>query len=206
MTSSRRLVIRSAVADAGHREPLRAPITAGLDTVQTGGRRRRSFRVLLAAAFGVIALLASGGAALLAQQEAVAALRDDAAADLTEAARGLAEILDRRGLERALDEADGLRLLDVGAIERVLHAHPDRRGARRLAALLGDARLGDTLTRSELEERVLALCDCRGLPRPLVNARVAGLEVDFHWPSARLVVEADSRRHHLTAAMRSARA
>jgi hypothetical protein len=112
----------------------------------------------------------------------------------------LAEVLPRRALERALDEADGLRLLDVGAIARVLDAHPYRAGTARLRSLLADVRIGEALTRSELEERVLALCDRRGLPRPAVNARVAGLEVDFLWPAARLVVEADSRRHHLTAA------
>jgi very-short-patch-repair endonuclease len=31
-----------------------------------------------------------------------------------------------------------------------------------------------------------------------VNAIVAGLEVDFLWPEAGLVVEADSKRHHHT--------
>ena len=35
---------------------------------------------------------------------------------------------------------------------------------------------------------------------PRVNALVEGLEVDFSWVRARLVVEADSRRHHDTAA------
>jgi very-short-patch-repair endonuclease len=112
----------------------------------------------------------------------------------------LAEVLPRRPLERALAEAENLRLFDLAAIDRVLAAHPHRHGAARLRALLGDAGLGEDLTRSELEERVLALCDRHGIPRPRVNDRVAGLEVDFHWPAARLVVEADSRRHHLTAA------
>ena len=51
-------------------------------------------------------------------------------------------------------------------------------------------------TRSPLEDAFLALCD--GLPRPLVNARVEGLEVDFHWPHARLVVETDGHEHHGT--------
>ena len=112
----------------------------------------------------------------------------------------LAEVVPRRGLERAVDEADGLRLFDLRAVERVLAAHPHRPGARRLGRLLAEAGLGDALTRSELEERVLAICDRYGVPRPAVNARVAGLEVDFYWPEARLVVEADSRRHHHTAA------
>ena len=112
----------------------------------------------------------------------------------------VAEVLPRRALERVVAEAEHQRLFDLAAIERVLDAHPHRHGAGRLASLLADAGVGDELTRSELDERVLEICDRHGFPRPLVNARVAGLEVDFYWPSARLVVEADSRRYHLTAA------
>ena len=94
--------------------------------------------------------------------------------------------------------AEGLRLFDLVAVERVMEAHPARAGSIRLARLLASQDLGDGLTRSELEERVLALCARMGVPRPLVNAVVAGLEVDFYWPASGLVVEADSRRHHLS--------
>jgi predicted transcriptional regulator of viral defense system len=111
----------------------------------------------------------------------------------------LAEVVPRRSLARAVAEAEQLRLFDLAAIERVVAVHAHRHGAARLRALLSDAGIGDGLTRSELEERVLAICDRHRLPRPLVNARVAGLEVDFYWPVAGLVVEADSRRYHLTA-------
>jgi hypothetical protein len=51
-------------------------------------------------------------------------------------------------------------------------------------------------TRSDLELLFLALCDDHGLPRPLVNQRVAGRLVDFHWPEQRLVVETDSWEYH----------
>jgi very-short-patch-repair endonuclease len=110
----------------------------------------------------------------------------------------LAEIVGTHDLERAVARADGLRLFDLTAVERVMEAHPARAGSRRLARLLASQALGDGLTRSELEERVLALCARMGVQRPLVNAMVAGLEVDFYWPASGLVVEADSRRHHLT--------
>ena len=43
---------------------------------------------------------------------------------------------------------------------------------------------------------MLAICDDHGLERPLVNAWVEGLEVDFYWPAMRLIVEADSYRYH----------
>ena len=35
-----------------------------------------------------------------------------------------------------------------------------------------------------------------GLPEPRVNCRVAGLEVDIHWPQWHLVVELDGRAYH----------
>ena len=40
------------------------------------------------------------------------------------------------------------------------------------------------------------LCDGNGLPRPLENCVVEGKVRDFHWPHARLVVEADSYAWH----------
>ena len=45
-----------------------------------------------------------------------------------------------------------------------------------------------------MEERFLALCGDHGLPRPYVNTRVEGEEVDFAWPHARLIVEVDGYR------------
>jgi hypothetical protein len=51
-------------------------------------------------------------------------------------------------------------------------------------------------TRSDLELLFLGLCDRHGLPRPLVNRRVHGNRVDFHWPDHRLVVETDSWEYH----------
>lgn len=55
---------------------------------------------------------------------------------------------------------------------------------------------GSTRTRSELEERFLALCTAHHLPRPCVNAVIEGYEVDFLWPAAGLVVETDGYAAH----------
>ena len=55
-------------------------------------------------------------------------------------------------------------------------------------------------TRSELERRFLALCRTVGLPKPQTNAFTDTCEVDFTWPDRRLMVEADSLRHHGTRA------
>ena len=55
----------------------------------------------------------------------------------------------------------------------VLTRGPGRHGAATLHDLLADHHPGDTITRSELEERFLALCAAAGLPRPRVNAWIA---------------------------------
>jgi very-short-patch-repair endonuclease len=46
--------------------------------------------------------------------------------------------------------------------------------------------------------QLLELVREAGLPLPVVNARIAGYEVDFHWPAARLIVETDGRETHDT--------
>jgi very-short-patch-repair endonuclease len=98
-------------------------------------------------------------------------------------------------LERACHRAAHLRLLDASAVP------PGRRGARGLRIAMQSLAAQDPqLSRSDLEEAFLAIVARAGLPPPRVNARVHGLEVDFHWPAARLAVEADSRRYHLTPA------
>ena len=51
-------------------------------------------------------------------------------------------------------------------------------------------------TRSQLEERFLALCRATGLPQPHVNAHAAGFEVDFLYTAHRLAVETDGWRYH----------
>jgi hypothetical protein len=107
----------------------------------------------------------------------------------------LADVLPRRTLERALDEAAYLRL-DLEALE----PRPGRRGAGRLAAVLARHTVGSTRTRGELEERMLALCRGAGLPAPEVNGDVMGYEIDFVWREARLVVETDGWEAHGTRA------
>lgn len=134
-------------------------------------------------------------------------LRDLKASDLTTQPDGLrlttptrtlidlAAILTRHRLERVCHRAEMLRLLDTTA----LGATRSRPGAANLrAALTTLAGHDPDITRSDLEERFLALVAHAGLPRPRVNARVNGYEVDFWWPEHRLVVEVDGAGAHLT--------
>jgi very-short-patch-repair endonuclease len=52
------------------------------------------------------------------------------------------------------------------------------------------------LTRSELENRFLAIIRGRGIPEPSCNVIVDGFCVDYCWPGQRLVVELDSLEFH----------
>jgi len=103
----------------------------------------------------------------------------------------LADHLNRRELERALDEAHYLRL-DLSSLQ----PFPGRRGVGTLAEVLADHAPGTTRTKSEFEELVLALCANHDLPMPLVNQVIEGFEVDFAWPQARLIAEADGWSAH----------
>jgi predicted transcriptional regulator of viral defense system len=110
----------------------------------------------------------------------------------------LATTLPPRGLQRALDEAAVSGRLDLTLLDAVIARHGGHHRAAKLRAALDAHRPGTTLTRSALEERFLALCHRHDLPRPTVNAGVAGLEVDFLFAPARLVVETDGWRFHGT--------
>jgi hypothetical protein len=110
----------------------------------------------------------------------------------------LAAVLAAHQLERACHRAEVLRLLDASDVHRRLEGGRCR-GARNLrAALASLAASPPDITRSELEERFLALVAGAGLPRPEVNAVVCGHEVDFLWRRQRLVVETDGAAAHLT--------
>jgi Protein of unknown function (DUF559) len=109
----------------------------------------------------------------------------------------LAATLNPRAIERRLDQAETLRLTDVPtlvALAKDVTGHP---GSPKLLQTLRRHEPGATLTRSELEERFLALCRAAGIPAPLCNHTVAGGDtVDFVFAHQRLLVETDSWRWH----------
>jgi very-short-patch-repair endonuclease len=101
----------------------------------------------------------------------------------------LARILKGRPLEQALDLAEQRQLVDFADLRQ-------RSIPTSLQAVLSLYTAGSTVTRSEMEERFLALCDDYELPRPNVNTRIEGKEVDFAWWDARLIVEVDGYAYH----------
>ena len=109
----------------------------------------------------------------------------------------LAAILTPRALERALDEAEVKQLYDRTSLDALARAHAGERGARALTQAL-DEDGEPTLTDSELEELMLALCHEHHLEQPTPQAWVAGLRVDFLFAASRLVVETDGYRYHRT--------
>jgi very-short-patch-repair endonuclease len=107
----------------------------------------------------------------------------------------MADLLDQRGLDRALDEALVQRVTSRTVLERTVRGATGRRGASRLAAALARHTIPQ-VTRSVAEKRLHNLIRAAGLPEPEVNARIAGYEVDFLWRRQRLVVEVDGYKFH----------
>ena len=109
----------------------------------------------------------------------------------------LAECVTDRELERAVHEAITRRLVNARRLRAELDQYRGRRGISRLKQLL-DNDGPSTLTRSEAEERFLALVRSAGLPAPEVNVLVQGHRVDFLWRDQGLVVEVDGFQFHST--------
>ena len=114
----------------------------------------------------------------------------------------LAEVVDERAVERAVDQAEVLRKFDLRAVEEVLSRAAGRRGAAVLKLVLANYD-GPTLTRRQLEERFFALCRAASLPRPEVNEWITlgdgiAYEVDFLWRAERVAVETDGWGSHGT--------
>jgi very-short-patch-repair endonuclease len=113
----------------------------------------------------------------------------------------LASELGAHRLERAVNEADRLDLVDPETLLRALDDYPSRRGVGRLRALLGERVF--RLTDSELERRFLRLVRRARLPLPQTGTRLNGFVVDFYWPRFGLVVETDGLRYHRTPAQQA---
>jgi very-short-patch-repair endonuclease len=110
----------------------------------------------------------------------------------------LALRLDRRGIERAINEADKYDLVHPPQLRKALDQRQGEPGAARLRDILD--RRTFRLTKEELERRFLPLAHKAGLPVPLTGQWINDFEVDFYWPDLGLVVETDGLRYHRTPA------
>ncbi len=108
---------------------------------------------------------------------------------------GLAQLLRPSDVERAMENAERRRILDMRAVAAVIERNSGRRGVAVLRAITLAAREPDDVRR-ELERLFAELCRRWKLPRPLFNETVAGYEVDVLWPRAKLIIELDSWEFH----------
>lgn len=97
--------------------------------------------------------------------------------------------------EQALDRARNDREIPTPNFDPLRARYPARAGWPALRALL-DIGPEAGFSRSRAERLLLRLIRDAGFPEPLRNKTASGYEVDFHWPSHRLVVEFDSWEHH----------
>ena len=104
-------------------------------------------------------------------------------------------------LERAVNEADRLDLVDPEKLRAALDRFGGRKGVGILRRTLD--RRTFTLTDSDLERRFLPIARQAGLSQPQTRRRVNGFRVDFYWPDLGLVVETDGLRYHRTPAQQA---
>jgi very-short-patch-repair endonuclease len=99
-------------------------------------------------------------------------------------------------LERAVNEADKLDLVDPETLRDALHGHAGQPGVKKLATLLD--RHTFRLSDSDLEVLFRPLALAARLPAPLTKQWILDYEVDFHFPDQALIVETDGLRYHRT--------
>ena len=113
----------------------------------------------------------------------------------------LAAVVNRRQVDRAVREAEFLRIFDRRAVEVLLARHPRRRGNAVLRAQLDDG-VDLRVTRSELEREFISFLTGAVLPQPETNValELSGgyIEVDCLWREQRVALELDSRQAHGT--------
>jgi very-short-patch-repair endonuclease len=110
----------------------------------------------------------------------------------------LAAIVPYHHLERAATEAEIRRLGSPTSLADLVARYPTRKGTAAIRRLLAARDIGRNITKRELELRFLAFLDTHGPPRPRVNTKVDGREVDGLWPDQRLAVELDGFATHGT--------
>jgi hypothetical protein len=100
-----------------------------------------------------------------------------------------------RRLQRAVERAERLGILDLFEVDAMLDRNRGRTGAPALRGALSIYR-DPAFTRSRPELVLLDALRKGGVPRPLVNSFVAGFEIDAFWEKERFAVEVDGWEWH----------
>ena len=107
----------------------------------------------------------------------------------------LSDVLSAHQLANVIHEAAFRKLFDERAARAAMTRANGRHNLHVLEKALELNVAGSAGTRSDLEDRFLALTSRSGLPEPLVNTQIENLEVDFHWPEQNLIIEVDGPGH-----------
>ena len=99
-------------------------------------------------------------------------------------------------VERAINEADKLDVIDADSLRKALDERSGEPGVRPLRENLDEHTFW--LSDDELERLFRPLAAAAGLPVPVTKVMVDKFEVDFFWPELGLVVETDGWRYHRT--------
>jgi hypothetical protein len=116
----------------------------------------------------------------------------------------LAAVVNEPQLNRALNQAEVLEVLDIRALHAQLERNGRHPGAPKLREALTEHYPAQAPTESELEAGFVTLCRAAGLPQPERQVYVApddgepAMRVDFLWREARLVLETDGGKYHRT--------
>jgi hypothetical protein len=116
----------------------------------------------------------------------------------------IADVLTRRGVERAFDQMEINQGFDLLAIHDQLTRNPTRPGVKVIRAVLAEHYIGRTPTWNEFEEAMFAISRSASLPDPELNQWLLlhdggpPIKADFMWRAQRVVVETDGYRFHGT--------
>lgn len=103
-------------------------------------------------------------------------------------------------LERLLERAEELELLDLAVLEDLLGRAGGHRGRGRLRRALAVYQPDPTFTRSRFERLFRRRVKAFGIAAPAMNFNAEGYELDAYWPDLRFAVELDLFETHGTRA------
>jgi hypothetical protein len=114
----------------------------------------------------------------------------------------LTDILIAEELTNVIHEAAFRGMLHLGATQRAMTRANGCHNLHVLDEAIDLYLNGSAGLKSLGEKAFLALVQAAAIAKPLVNTKVAGLEVDFHWPRLRRIVEVDGPAHERPSAKR----
>jgi hypothetical protein len=105
----------------------------------------------------------------------------------------LTDVLNPYDLANVIHEAEFRHRFNERATRAAMRRANGRRNLKRLEQALELRARGSAGLKSRDEAAFLSML--KDLPEPLVNTKLHGIEVDFHWPQYKLVVEIDGPGH-----------